>query len=78
MPLYDLKCRSCGNEILDELMKVDEVKLCPICDAEMEHMPTSGSFVFTPPGITTHRHKFGNKVPEGYKTKGGANFGRIK
>jgi len=78
MPIYDLKCRECGYEIKDELMKHSDTKTCPMCDNTMEKLPCAGAFVFTPSGITTHRHKFGNKLPDDYKTTGGANFGKIK
>jgi predicted nucleic acid-binding Zn ribbon protein len=78
MPIYDLKCTSCGNEVRDELLKVDEEFKCVMCDAVMERLPCAGSFTFTPTGVTTHKHRYGNRLPDNYKVTGGANFGKIK
>jgi len=77
--IYDYKCKQCGNEEKDVLVKDrDEIILCKICNTSMERQMCAFSFKFTPPGVTTHRHKIGNNLPDNYKFSGGANFGKLK
>jgi len=78
MRVYDYKCTSCGNELRDELVdNIDTIVLCKVCNSPMVRQMPSCSFTLTPGAITTHRHKYGNKLPDNYKTSGGCDFGKI-
>lgn len=43
MPLFEYRCRFC--EVVDEILgRPEDVVECDLCGAEMEKLPSSGSF----------------------------------
>lgn len=74
MPIYDYKCKSCGFSKTDVLVRVEEKVMCTECGKEMERQMGTFSFNFTPSGMSKFKKKYGKRVPDEYKTTGGANF----
>lgn len=81
MSIHDFKCSKCDFIQPDVLVRSldDEDIKCPNCGTKLEKMMGSFSFKFTPSSISKHKHRYGNKLPDNYKTTGGANiYGRPK
>jgi putative FmdB family regulatory protein len=51
MPLYEFKCRACGNRF-DELVKLDEIASCPKCGD-----PRPERLFSTSAGVSTDRSR---------------------
>lgn len=75
MPLFDYYCKSCGFEEDDVLVKnADDIVICKICENELEKRPPNFSFRMTPGAISKWKKKYGNTLPQEYKTSGGCNI----
>lgn len=76
MPIFDFKCEGCGFIEPDVLVREEQDNNidCPKCGTKLDRQMGSFTFSFTPSGLSKHKKKYGNKLPDNYKTTGGANI----
>ena len=75
MPIFDYYCKGCGFSEDDVFVHdPDKVILCKMCETPMDKRPPNFSFRMTPGAISKFKRKYGKRVPDSYKTTGGANI----
>lgn len=75
MPIFDYYCEKCEYTEDDVYLKhAEDIVECPNCGAELKKRPPNFSFRLTPGAISKHKKRYGNRVPDEYKTSGGANI----